>query len=1152
MTNSALDPLAETTAIQQTVSDPRRSAWLSANAGSGKTHVLIGRVIRLLTDLADGGREIDPSSILCLTFTNAAAAEMKNRLFDILGEWSLLSDEALSDALTTRFGRSPAAPSLMRTRRLFARALDTPGGLRVQTIHAFCESLLRQFPLEAGVMPGFSVLDDAEYAALIHRCRWQALRALQAEGFAGDHLTVQEKFSQESAVMKALAGIEASDLMPTEDLIEQLGEGGDSDVDDIKRHCLQTLDREFVRQFSRIAPDIAKGAKERTFRAREALSAWEADDPSAFDHLCSAFLKADGQRPADKTMAGNKDIRGILPSVAAEWAELATALEAARHRITACAIIRTHAATERLLRRTTDFCRAEKARRGLLDYDDLVASAASLLTRTDHAWLQFKLSHGLHHLLVDETQDTGPSQWSVLNPLRQALLAHNGEVPKTVFFVGDRKQSIYAFQGADADLFERERAETETLASRDHFVSRQLFLSFRSSQAILDVVDESFTPEEARRGLSDDAPIRHVAAKPDLPGKVELWPLERRDETLTEDPWSAPVDAVRPEHPTRKLAKRLAADIKKRVGRDDCILKNGDKRPLAYRDILLLCQTRGPIFHEVLRALSEAAIPTAGADRLPLMEDIAVRDLLSALRFAVNHEDDLSLAELLKSPLVGIDDDLLFALAHGRDQGVTLWSRVREAAGSDDRLAAAVAMIEEAEGTGHASGPFALLSSYLDGGQPSGWLRFHRRLGLGVDLALEELLTDAIAFEQAEPRSLVGFVHYLERSLSDGRIIKRDSEDTEDVVRVMTVHGAKGREAHTVYLIDANKPSELKADFIKGDGGKLICPPSGVSHPLLDLAKEKAKAREREEYRRRLYVGMTRAEQRLVITGTAGTSKDDPEAVAEAKPPAEASWYGLVAQAMTRLGERVERQSSPGEAPLRVLSVASSRDRRVQPDKARQSAASAIPNWLFRAADREVEERTLAPSHAVDQDQGRSISTIGPLAMVEGQGARRRGILLHGLFERLPPLAPAQRRPLGARYLACHGGDIPAEERARWLEEVLGILENEAFAEVFSPAAKTEMAIAGRLGNRRISGQIDRLVLREEEVVFVDFKTHRPPPRRVEDVESATLSQMALYHMLLRQRFPGRRVTGALLWTYTAQLMPLPEAVLLSALEKAL
>ena len=1128
-------------------SDPRASAFVTANAGSGKTRTLVDRVARLLL------RGAKPAAILCVTYTKAAAAEMQRRLFETLGDWAVMEDARLAAELA-RIGE--AASDLGRARRLFALALETPGGLKIQTIHAFCEKLLHRFPLEAGVSPNFEVLEDQAARAVSARARRTIALAAEADplgpigraytrfavaldfaSFEGMFAAFEARRPALAAYFGSFAGTEAMQA----DVWRACGFDEPTLSADLEAEAVAFADWPALKAAGRALMDT--GAKTDADLADELLAVAHAHDEgrAGFDDLWRAFCTQAGK---PKARLGTKALdAGILAWLTGEQQRLGDACE----KIKGARVAEDSLAALSLAAAYVSLYDAAKEERGGLDFADLIERTRELLTwRADAAWVLFKLDGGVDHVLVDEAQDTSPDQWDIVRALTAEFFSGAGArgVDRTVFAVGDEKQSIYSFQGADPARFADERRANADLvqAGGAHFETPALIRSYRSTPEVLEFVDAVFRPAEALKGLRpdrSDEPIRHEAVRPASHGAVESWPLEVSDEPPETDPW-APVDQEPPESAGKKLARRIARQIKAMVQGGEAVFGRGEAaRPMGYGDVLILVRRRNPLFHEIIRALKREDVPVGGADRMTLSDHIVFQDLIGLGRFCLFPNDDLTLAALLRSPFCDLDEDSLFALAHGRPG--RLWARLLERADERPEWRAARDFLRRLRTEARTRPPFDLYARLLSGAGEDGRsmrARILTRLGREAEQALDAFLAEALKAERRGVRDLETFVADMASTAVE---VKREQDDGKGEVRVMTVHGAKGLEAPVVILPDTTTKASVQGGPLlqTQGGGFLWCARKDDDCTASAAARQARTDAADAESLRLLYVALTRARDRLIVCG-----------VEPGKPHLKkGSWWEWVGAAMDdpEIVPGVREISSQDGASILCFGADPTRA-----DVALSQAppAGANPAWLMARAPPEPAALAYAsPSQMAEVQRGPSPS---PLAATLGLGRFRRGNLIHRLLQLLPDVPPAERRTAAAALMA-REHDLTPEQRAEMAAAALGVLEDERFAAVFGPGSRAEAAIAGTAPELpeglAVSGRLDRLVIEPGRVLVADFKTNRPAPASIEDADRTYVTQMAVYAAVLRAAFPGRRVEAALVWTDGPKLMSVPENLMAEALQ---
>ncbi len=1160
-----LSPLEQARAHQRTAADPGRSVFVTANAGSGKTTTLVDRVARLLLQKAR------PAEILCVTYTKAAAAEMQARLFEKLGRWAVMDDAALAGDLAQLDGRDPAGlrpADLSDARRLFARALETPGGLKIQTIHAFCEKLLRRFPIEAGVSPAFKVLENEAAVALSHAAREDLARAALADpdgtlGAAYAHFAVEldwKAFHALLAMIEAERGklvgyVERVDsgTAPGPHILAGVTEGETPAV--IERDFLTWLG---PAEWRATADGFATGSANDQKIA--ALMRETVPPHSSLAAMKALFIDSRGEaRTKFGTKSAPAAAAAYLDSVSLKYCAVLDRVRAAKvadDTVKALTLARTHAA----------LYEAAKARQGALDFSDLVVRTVDLLTeRSTAAWVLFKLDGGIEHVLVDEAQDTAPDQWAIFKALTEEFFSGEGaprrtdgpRIPRTVFAVGDEKQSIYSFQGARPERLRQEAQAYDALvrgAGRP-FEAVPLDTSFRSTEKVLAFVDAAFEgPERTRAlvGVSGDIPA-HQPARVGEHGSVDLWPLFQDPAAPDAEAWNAPVDKEDARSGRKQLARALARDIRRQVEAGSVVHDHKapeGRRPARWGDFLILVRRRDALFEEIIRALKAEAVPVAGADRLKLSSHIVFDDLIAVARFALYPEDDLSLAEVLRSPFCDVTDfgdpHSLYPLAdkEGR-KGRTLWRELQLRADEQPQWRRARDFIQAALDARNRD-PFAFFSTLLnrvDDTGVTGRARILSRLGREAEEAIDETLAQVLAAEDRGGVDLETNVALLEAADVE---VKREMEGARNEVRVMTVHGAKGLEAPVVILPDTTSrakpqgPTLMPAAGEDGSegGGWLMCPGSTKDDCAASKAAREARvARTDAESLRLLYVALTRARDRLVIMGRALRR---PDTGFEA-----GSWWDVIAGTFQRLDE---------DEPLNVRDVGDGVLRfGVDPDEAAAAAsirpaAVVVPAWARTPPEPDSASRLSAPSR---MEESLRTPAPSPLATTAGPGAPlgrfRRGDLIHRLLERLPDIAAADRPDAAARMLS-RERDIDDAQRAEMIAAAFSVLDDARFAPVFGTGSRPEVALTGSVGTTAVSGRMDRLVVTPDRVLVIDYKTNRPAPARIEDADPAYVVQLAVYAAVLRQLYPDRAVEAALVWTDGPRLMAVPPAMMDAAL----
>ncbi len=1108
---------------------PDTSTWLSANAGSGKTRVLTDRVARLLLE------GVPPERILCLTYTKAAAMEMQNRLFRRLGDWAMRDDAELAEALRA-VGVPPGTLDdgvLSKARTLFARAIEAPGGLKIQTIHSFCSSVLRRFPLEAGVSPSFTEIDERVQTRLIADLL-DRLADDPGTQPAIDGLAAQ--LSDDDGLVRLAQGVAAR----AEALSKPLDWSGIAAVFEIDPGLTDT---QLVAQVrlgdeaglcqrvaAQLDPENRQQAK--AYRLLSTLD-WATLDMSGLAALETILLsgeKAKAPFAAKIDSFANKSVRTALGPDLALFEDLMRRVEVARPQRLALQAARRTQALHRFAGCFLPAYAAAKQERGWLDFDDLISRTRALLTAPGVAqWVLFRLDGGIDHILVDEAQDTSPDQWQIVAQLAEDFAAGDGaraDVQRTIFVVGDKKQSIYSFQGADPAGFDR---------MRDHFAGRlgeisapfqdrELLYSFRSAPPILALVDR--VAELAETG-GVGRNVRHYAFFEDKPGRVDLWPVVAPAEKTDPPNWDDPQDLLAADHHVTRLARHLADQIAAMIAQGTPVTVDGKQRAVGPGDILILVQRRSPLFRAIIAALKAKTLPIAGVDRAQIADPLAVQDLLSLMRFLATSEDDLSLAEVLRSPLGGWSEAELFDLAHGR--GSYLWRALQERAADWPET---VAMLEDLRDHADFLRPYDLIERVLI--RHDGRRRLLARLGPEAEDGIDAMLAQALAFERMEVPSLTGFVGWLE---TGEVVVKRDLAQAKGEIRVMTVHGAKGLEAPVVILPDTGLRRRAAARI------SLVQPPDGPvlwaagrradAPDLIATELDRLVAADAAEYDRLLYVAMTRAESWLIVAaaGEVGKAPGD-------------SWYGQIRAALQGLGAAPLDMS--GEQGLRLETGDWGA---LSPVETAPPAPPTLPDWVNRPAPRPVRDQAVRrPS-----ELGGAKTLPGELSGQEDHSALRHGRLVHLLLEHLPRLPTPAWAAAVPGICAFEAQDIDPDAHAAAFEVANRVLTSPSLSFVFDTDTLAEVELAGDSAvlGAPVMGVIDRLIVEPDRILAVDFKTNRVVPDSPANVPEGLLRQMGAYAELLAAIYPDRRVETAILWSTDATLMPLPHDLVYDALMRA-
>ncbi len=1110
---------------QERASNPANSAWVSANAGSGKTHVLAQRVKRLLLN------GVSPDKILCLTYTTTAAANMANRILSELASWVAMDAPELRQtlaALDNRKDNNVSAAELTLARRLFARALETPGGLKIQTIHAFCDGVLHQFPFEAGLAAKFQVLDDITKKELVDDWFQGALAAAPDTPLrtALDALlAVKKPQSLVEELQKYLGALKPllKDNNRRDNIYKTLGLDPKLSLQDIEAQILNDAHlpaHEWPEAIFALR-NYASGPKADNSKEGKLVAKLEKAQtkPAALRSRAylNVFLTNEDELPKSIVTKGfEQNAPQMAQKFVDEHARFETFLPLYLKYRTAENSLHFMTVAEDLSR----FLGTYKQQHGLLEFDEMIEKAGALLGGSGAPWVHYKLDQGVDHILVDEAQDTSPAQWNVINALVDEFFAGEGarSTRRTVFAVGDDKQSIFSFQGAVPQRFEAEKRALATKIARagQTFEDVPLNLSFRSSPVIMQAVDSVFAQEIAAANVTgaQDFPA-HMAAKAYLPGRIDLWPLEQKNKSETTEAFAHPFGLEGKLVPPRlRLARKLSIHIAAAL-KNEIVHDGAQSRRMRASDILILVRSRGPLFDMLLRELKSHGVPVAGADRLVLNTHIAAMDLVALGQAMLLPDDDLNLACVLKSPLIGLGDDDLMALCPTRR--TSLWNALADRATEKPAWQAAYQTLKAWRMRAQLCKPYEFFARVL--GEDQGRIKFYRRLGQEAADVLDEFLDAALDFEQSHIPTLQNFIFNFQKNKSE---IKRQLEEADDTVRVMTTHSAKGLEAKWVILADTtdlpNSRHLPRILTLRAHGQHTAAwAPSKKWHVSeTSFAHAEAAQLADAEYRRLLYVAMTRAEERLTICGAEGQHGVKPS-----------SWYALAVNALKPLatsqtgeGDDTVYHISAGEYP--PLHAAQKQNAR---------STSSAPSWLFEM----LSEAPLSTA-VLSSDMDDSLSDAQEKQRLKTQ---LRGTLLHHLLERLPKVNRDKRQAAGDLYLKNQTDIFNDAERAALIDEALGVLGLPDIADFFGANSMAEVPLAFQKPDRSgvpqiVFRRIDRLVINASDLWIVDFKSGRAAAAG--NVPPAYLMQLAHYRAAMQLAYPKHKIHCALLWTSAPRL----------------
>ncbi len=1129
--NNKLHPLIPAQALAV---EPQGNIWLNASAGTGKTQVLTARVIRLL--LTPGVR---PENLLCITFTKAGAAEMAERINRLLASWVQKKGSELSTDLRA-IGADSGPVSQGNARKLFARVLDAPsGGLQILTIHSLCQSLLGSFPDEAGLVPGFKAVEGRERDELFREALSEMIVAAENDGSDWLIKNLQDlsismgeegalKFLQRCAaqpdVMAAMPEDQGA-IVFAKQLVGVTFEGSAQEF--LEQSCLDSvIDRASIEA---VAIKNEEWGADRGLKRAARIRLWLSQSPEQRAnnftdlHLCwsnkegEPQTRSKGWTPLDDTYSRLAEEMFLWTNRIVEQVKVAQYADRL-----AAALLVGKAYSARYAE--------SKRSRGLVDFDDMIRKTAALLLTKDMSdWVRYKLDRQIDHILIDEAQDTNGSQWDIIGALSNDFfsgIAAKEDKPRTIFSVGDYKQAIFGFQGTDPERY-RDAGSTfaENIgASGAALEQLSLSRSFRSTKPVLDFVNaviESVGP--ATFGIDTNIE-RHNSGFRNV-GTVELFkPVrahpdeESGDDDGDEEQWLS--------GEKRKLAHRISQYVRRLI--DEAPILETTGKPLVPSDIMILLTSRTDLASFLVARLQAENVPVAGIDRLKLQEPLAVQDLLSAVRFALQPDDDLSLASLMVSPLIGWSHERFLEYGYRAPTSkISLWRHLRE----EPTIADDIVPLRDILTSADLTTPYHFLEQILSGTH-QGRKKFVARLGSEALVPIEELLNLALQFEQNQGGGLQAFLAWFERGETE---VTRNAVAGNNEVRVMTVHGAKGLEAPVVILANVTADPTKKPDKSPD-----VVTKTGVKIPLLLIKKEArfgqletiASHHERrglEEHSRLLYVAMTRAKERLIMAGSLGKT---------AKGAHEKSWFTALESGMQAMGCAWEEDQiwggvmrfSGDKDPIAAVTT--------KVDK-QPNTLTALPDWILRAAPEERRPpRPLVPSQLGDDDYGDGPASRGMLIAAE------KGRLIHGVFERLLSGDMETNLANACIWLERNNRD-PAIKNEVLIENIKAVIANTEWGIFFGPSARAEVPLAAVVGETVIAGRVDRLVIEPGLVRVLDFKTGRSVPENAAAVPTAYLRQMAHYVAALEVIFVGSRVEAGLLFTHAPKFIALNAAILL-------
>ncbi len=1057
--------------------NPNFSVWVNASAGTGKTKILIDRVLRLLLE--------NKRNILCLTFTNAAANEMENRIHSILSKWAICSDSVLAADLEqldffpmssqcVTLGSRKNKDYLTRARRLFSELENL--GLTIQTIHAFCYKLISSFPIEAGIAPNCTLSECKELHSIIFN------KVLHNE-------TVQDDIN---LIATEIDENKLRDLLYTL-CVKRSASANDSKYIKDKLSApdeIHDLQSETIEHVERLAEILSEGSKrDQSYseilystvipagiqKKRTSVTRW---NDTKVENLAKVFLKSESHEKKSISSIATK-------SILEKFKDAEQIIESVQN------VVFTHIRdmnSYQIFKRTSsllgvfkvyvDLYNSEKSKNALLDYNDIINLATNLLSNPNYKdWILFNLDQKIDHILVDEAQDNSISQWKIITNLCDEFFAGNDE-KRTLFVVGDVKQSIYRFQGANPHLFNYMQQYFHTKTGGRDWISCQLEKSFRSTPEVLMLVDRIFNNFRAEISFNDNE-IKHVPHRENDQGYIEIWPALPRRKEKEQQALQIPL-TCRENYiiADRLLAQTIANRIHNWLNEGRILVAKD--RHIEPRDIMILVRQRNVLVDYIISELKKANVPVVGRDYFRIMDYIAVQDLIALAEFLLLQANDLALANALKSPLFNFTEDDLFNIAYDRKEH-SLWERIQ------DYSVVIYSELNYLINLSRIESPLALFTHILRTGKK----KFAARLGLECFEVLDEFMNLVLQFENP---SLQAFVQWIKENNPE---IKNDMQSERNAVRIMTIHKSKGLQAPIVFLVDTNTvPRNSESIIFDGTEVPFWCGKNNNAY--CDQVKREKKLEDYNEYLRLLYVALTRAEDELYIL-----SKE---------PVQKGSWYDLI----TKYGEPYEKKQ-----------------RDLQPifkEKVEVLCVNANYPYIYKKRDYfDVPVISLPPALAHSsvssqrvtlesgEKEGAEWIPVSATWMTDGYA---RGLIIHSILQYMPKIEKERRKNWVRKYL-----DNISEDKDEIYSKILAF--NEKYGYLFDLEGKSEITLSGTIDGKSVLVRLDRLCITQDKAIIIDYKSHR-------NVSVSLLNeikkQMLIYKTLVQEIYPNKQVECVVIW----------------------
>jgi len=818
-------------ANQRLASDPEYSVYVSASAGTGKTKILCDRFLRLMLS----GSPCE--NILCVTFTTAAAAEMAERIRLKLQKWKKIDDNELVHELTELTGDAPQEKQIKLARTLDDKFLANLSKVKIQTLHSFCMDVLRCYLSPEQPMATFEILDSYQRKKFLK----EAMTSIINNSDMQKSINTLACFYDYAGVLRLLSKIalNRSKFMQFISRYKNEDELNNAIYDDHSASP-SISPEELLQNFWQQLPDEIFTIAERLNASGKAQlkQALIERSPSLF----KAFFFTQEGDPRKKLLLADymRKFPDDLALLMQESERFSTFENAYNAQISAQA----NAAITNLAYAALNEYEAIKLREGYLEYDDLLLKTIELLQTSEQAAsVLYSLDYRIDHILVDEAQDLSPEQWEIIKLVSVEFFAGDGarELTRTIFVVGDYKQSIYSFQGADPEIFKamKDYFRQQVTAAEQKWKEVDLEVSFRTTAPVLSSVDKIF-------------PTTHIPHRQGQ-GHVEVLELiAKADKTEVEGGWVLPEMQPASKSPRHNLADSITQSIASWIAKGRLLA--GHSRPVSPGDIMILVRKRSNFTKILSASFSKLGIACVNQDSIRLANELIAHDLLALAKFILLPTDDFNLACLLKSPVIGVDEDTLFKYAY--DRQASLYEALdTETCAYLDTLIAKAQSLQLYEF-------FASLLE-IDGKR----LTFVSRFGARANYILDQFLEAVLRYESKYISTLSGFVEWMEKGGAEEQKVHMQ---VKNAVRIMTVHSAKGLQAPIVILADAASSEQVPHEQIFWQDGKFYMALSqehGLNSNKIEQVKELYKRERAEESKRLLYVAMTRAEDELYVAG---------------------------------------------------------------------------------------------------------------------------------------------------------------------------------------------------------------------------------------------------------------------------------------------